>query len=121
MRASSPEEPDMGSRSAATAAAAGEKEAPRARPSSFMSVFMHADAADVALMVLGLVGAMGDGMSLPATLLLYIRLTNDLGRGPDLVPDFTSRINEVGRYSSASLETDEEACLSLASHSIGGS
>ncbi|KAG2659009.1 hypothetical protein PVAP13_1KG328600 [Panicum virgatum] len=87
----------MGSRSAATAAAAGEKEAPRARPSSFMSVFMHADAADVALMVLGLVGAMGDGMSLPATLLLYIRLTNDLGRGPDLVPDFTSRINESTR------------------------
>uniref|UniRef100_M8B7L8 Putative multidrug resistance protein n=1 Tax=Aegilops tauschii TaxID=37682 RepID=M8B7L8_AEGTA len=34
--------------------------------SSLVSVFMHADAADVALMVLGLVGAIGDGVSTPA-------------------------------------------------------
>ncbi|VAI56742.1 unnamed protein product [Triticum turgidum subsp. durum] len=34
--------------------------------SSLMSVFMHADAADVALMVLGLVGAIGDGISTTA-------------------------------------------------------
>ena len=95
MRASSP---DMGS-SAATAA--GEKEeAPAARSSpsspSFMSVFAHADAVDAALMLLGLVGAMGDGLSFPATLLLFIRVTNDLGRGPGLVREFTSRIDEVG-------------------------
>ncbi|GJM85234.1 hypothetical protein PR202_ga01667 [Eleusine coracana subsp. coracana] len=61
--------------------------------SSLVSVFMHADAVDVALMLLGLVGAMGDGMSLPVTLLFFIRITNDLGRGPDVVPDFSSRIN----------------------------
>jgi len=93
MRASSP---DMGS-SAATAA--GEKEeAPAAARSSpsFMSVFAHADAVDAALMLLGLVGAMGDGLSFPATLLLFIRVTNDLGRGPGLVREFTSRIDEVG-------------------------
>jgi ATP-binding cassette, subfamily B (MDR/TAP), member 1 len=90
MRASSP--PDM----AAEAATAAEKEAPPAPRSSFLSVFMHADAADVALMLLGLVGAMGDGMSFPATLLLFIRVTNDLGRGPNLVREFSSRINEVG-------------------------
>ncbi|GJN21292.1 hypothetical protein PR202_gb08757 [Eleusine coracana subsp. coracana] len=44
-------------------------------------------------MLLGLVGAMGDGMSLPVTLLFFIRITNDLGRGPDVVQDFSSRIN----------------------------
>ena len=85
----------MGSRSAATAAAAGEKEAPRARPSSFMSVFMHADAADVALMVLGLVGAMGDGLSTPVMLLITSRIFNDLGSGPDALQQFSSKMNEV--------------------------
>ncbi|PAN06443.1 hypothetical protein PAHAL_1G264200 [Panicum hallii] len=82
---------------AAEAATAAEKEAPPAPRSSFLSVFMHADAADVALMLLGLVGAMGDGMSFPATLLLFIRVTNDLGRGPNLVREFSSRINENAR------------------------
>ncbi|KAL6634547.1 hypothetical protein ACP70R_027218 [Stipagrostis hirtigluma subsp. patula] len=65
--------------------------------SSFMSVFKHADAVDVALMVLGLVGAIGDGMSYALTLLLFIPLTNDIGRGPDLVQDFSSRINTNAR------------------------
>ncbi|KAL6650704.1 hypothetical protein ACP70R_009629 [Stipagrostis hirtigluma subsp. patula] len=65
----------------------------------FMSVFTHADGVDVALMVLGMVGAMGDGMSLPVTLLLFIRITNDIGRGPGpgLLHEFTSRINENAR------------------------
>ncbi|KAF8691344.1 hypothetical protein HU200_040475 [Digitaria exilis] len=40
--------------------------APTSRP--FASLFMHADAVDVALMVLGLVGAIGDGMSTPMML-----------------------------------------------------
>ena len=94
MRASSP---DMGS-SAATAA--GEKEeAPAAARSSpsFMSVFAHADAVDAALMLLGLVGAMGDGMSTPVMLLITSRIFNDLGSGPDVLQQFSSKINEVGR------------------------
>ena len=64
-------------------------------PSSFMSVFKHADEVDVALMVLGLLGAMGDGMSTPAMLLITSRVTNDFGRGPDQVQDFSARINAV--------------------------
>lgn len=71
------------------------KESPPALRSSLMSVFMHADAVDVALMLLGLVGAVGDGMSMPVTLLFFIRITNDLGRGPDALQDFSSRINTV--------------------------
>jgi len=52
---------------------------------------------DVALMVLGLVGAMGDGMSTPVMLLITSRIFNDLGSGPDVLQQFSSKINEVGR------------------------
>uniref|UniRef100_A0ACD5V6F5 Uncharacterized protein n=1 Tax=Avena sativa TaxID=4498 RepID=A0ACD5V6F5_AVESA len=61
---------------------------------SFTSVFMHADAADVALMVLGLVGAIGDGLSMPVVLFISSRIFNDLGNGPDLLQEFSSKINE---------------------------
>ncbi|KAI4965845.1 hypothetical protein ZWY2020_048012 [Hordeum vulgare] len=65
--------------------------------SSLMSVFMHADAADVALMVLGLVGAIGDGISTPVMLLITSRIFNDLGSGPDLLQEFSSKIDENAR------------------------
>ncbi|RLM78947.1 putative multidrug resistance protein [Panicum miliaceum] len=81
-----------GGEAAETAAAA-----PALGPSSFMSVFKHADGVDVALMVLGLVGAMGDGMSTPAMLLISSRVTNDFGRGPDQVQHFSARINRNAR------------------------
>ncbi|CAN6238399.1 unnamed protein product [Urochloa humidicola] len=57
------------------------------------SVFVHADAVDVALMVLGLVGAVGDGMATPLRLLVASRIANDLGTGPDHIHQFTSKIN----------------------------
>lgn len=60
------------------------------------SVFVHADTVDVALMVLGLVGAIGDGMATPLRLLVASRIANDLGSGPDHLHHFTSRINAVG-------------------------
>ncbi|XP_004954680.4 putative multidrug resistance protein [Setaria italica] len=63
----------------------------------FVSVFMHADAADVALMVLGLVGAMGDGMSTPVMLLIASRIFNVTGSGPDRLQQFTSKMNENAR------------------------
>jgi hypothetical protein len=70
------------------------KAAPALR--SFASVFMHADAADAALMVLGPVGTMGDGLSTPVMLFITSRIFNDLGSGPDLLREFSSKINEVG-------------------------
>ncbi|TKW39674.1 hypothetical protein SEVIR_1G194900v4 [Setaria viridis] len=73
--------------------AGGEAAEVAATAPSLMSVFKHADGVDVALMVLGLVGAMGDGMSTPAVLLISSRITNDFGRGPDQVHDFSARIN----------------------------
>ncbi|KAL6629035.1 hypothetical protein ACP70R_028800 [Stipagrostis hirtigluma subsp. patula] len=63
---------------------------------SFASVFMHADAVDVVLMVLGLVGAIGDGMSSPVMLFITTRVYNDIGSGPDL-QQFSSKINENAR------------------------
>ena len=62
---------------------------------SFASVFKHADAVDVALMVLGLVGAMGDGMSTPVTLLIASRIFNDSGTGPDQLQQFRSKMDLV--------------------------
>ncbi|KAL6899793.1 hypothetical protein ACP4OV_006451 [Aristida adscensionis] len=74
----------------------GHTAVPARRP-SFMSVFMHAEGVDMALMSLGLVGAIGDGMSTPVRLLIYSRIANDLGSGPDRLREFSSRINENAR------------------------
>jgi len=72
---------------------AAKKAAPALR--SFASVFMHADGVDVALMVLGLVGAMGDGMSTPVMMLIASRIFTDAGSGPARLQQFRSRMNEV--------------------------
>ncbi|CAO2037483.1 unnamed protein product [Urochloa humidicola] len=64
---------------------------------SFASVFMHADAVDVAFMALGLVGAIGDGMSTPIMMIFGSRMFNDAGSGPDRLQQFRSRMNENAR------------------------
>nr|CAB3503772.1 unnamed protein product [Digitaria exilis] len=62
---------------------------------SFASVFMHADAMDVVLMLLGLVGAIGDGMSTPLMLAITSRVYDDAGIGPGhLIHQFTSKMNQ---------------------------
>ena len=75
----------------------GPPETAKAAPAlrSFASVFIHADGVDVALMVLGLVGAMGDGMSTPIMMLIASRVFTDAGSGPDRLHQFRSRMNEV--------------------------
>jgi ATP-binding cassette subfamily B (MDR/TAP) protein 1 len=80
----------------ATADAKKDGPAKAAFKSSFRSVFMHADAADVVLMALGLVGAVGDGLSMPVMLFITSRIFNDLGgSAADLLQEFSSKINEV--------------------------
>jgi ATP-binding cassette subfamily B (MDR/TAP) protein 1 len=80
----------------ATAGAKKDGPAKAAFGSSFRSVFMHADAADVVLMVLGLVGAIGDGVSMPVMLFITSRIFNDLGgSGAEVLQEFSSKINEV--------------------------
>ena len=72
-----------------------EQKAAAPAPRSFASVFVHADAADVALMVLGLMGAMGDGMSTPVMMLIASRIFTDAGSGPGRLQQFRSKMNEV--------------------------
>ncbi|MQM19262.1 hypothetical protein Taro_052262 [Colocasia esculenta] len=46
---------------------------------SIWTIFMHADAADMWLMALGFLGAVGDGFSLPVMLLITSQIMNNLG------------------------------------------
>ncbi|GJM85230.1 hypothetical protein PR202_ga01663 [Eleusine coracana subsp. coracana] len=71
---------------------ATERDAPA--PQGWSSVFAHADAVDVVLMVLGLLGAVGDGMSTPLRLFISSRIANDFGSGPNQRQQLGSRINE---------------------------
>ncbi|KAL6629037.1 hypothetical protein ACP70R_028802 [Stipagrostis hirtigluma subsp. patula] len=75
----------------------GTAKAPASAFRSFASVFVHADAADVVLMVLGLVGAIGDGMSTPIMILIASRIFNDIGTGPDRLQQFSSRMDQNAR------------------------
>ncbi|KAG0493313.1 hypothetical protein HPP92_004307 [Vanilla planifolia] len=61
------------------------------------SVLMHADTVDFCLMALGLFGAAGDGLSLPAILAVMSNLMNDLGEGPS-DPSFIHNINKSSLY-----------------------
>ncbi|GER29438.1 ABC transporter B family member [Striga asiatica] len=65
------------------------------RTISFGSIFMHADCSDMALMGLGLVGSFGDGISMPAMLLVTSKLMNSFGNSQISPADSFSRsINE---------------------------
>ncbi|CAN6243370.1 unnamed protein product [Urochloa humidicola] len=55
---------------------------------------MHADAVDVALMLLGMVGAVGDGMSTPLMLAITSHIYDEAGSGPDHLQRFRSKITE---------------------------
>jgi ATP-binding cassette subfamily B (MDR/TAP) protein 1 len=65
---------------------------------SFAVVFTHADAADVTLMLLGLLGAISDGMSTPLMLAITSQVYDDAGSGPDHLQQFSSKMNEVHRF-----------------------
>ncbi|KAF8013030.1 hypothetical protein BT93_I1023 [Corymbia citriodora subsp. variegata] len=62
---------------------------------SVSSIFKHADAADKWLMALGILGAVGDGISTPFVLFLSSRLMNNIGDASSLDKDqFTHVINK---------------------------
>jgi ATP-binding cassette subfamily B (MDR/TAP) protein 1 len=58
---------------------------------------MHADAVDVMLMLLGLLGAISDGMATPLMMTIVVgRVYDAAGSGPaDHVQQFSSKMNEV--------------------------
>ncbi|KAG5624318.1 hypothetical protein H5410_009536 [Solanum commersonii] len=65
------------------------------RYGSFRSVFMHADSVDILLMILGFLGAICDGVSMPVMLIVTSKLMNNLGNNDSSSTDsFTHHINE---------------------------
>nr|XP_043633552.1 ABC transporter B family member 15-like [Erigeron canadensis] len=63
---------------------------------SFSSLFMHADRADMLLMVLGLVGAIGEGIGMPAMLIFTNNIMNSIGDASSLSTNdvFIDKINK---------------------------
>ncbi|XP_031108792.1 ABC transporter B family member 15 [Ipomoea triloba] len=62
---------------------------------SFGYIFNHADRVDLVLMSLGVVGAIGDGISMPVMLLVTSKIVNNLGGASASTPDsFSHRINK---------------------------
>ena len=63
---------------------------------SIRSIFMHADGADMFLMTLGFLGAVGDGISMPTMLLITSKIMNNIGDSSSLsIAAFTDKINQV--------------------------
>ncbi|CAI9763225.1 unnamed protein product [Fraxinus pennsylvanica] len=62
---------------------------------SFRSIFMHADSHDAVLMSLGFLGAIGDGISMPAMLLITSKLMNNFGSATtSITENFTHNVNK---------------------------
>ncbi|OMO96716.1 hypothetical protein CCACVL1_04805 [Corchorus capsularis] len=62
---------------------------------SMRSIFMHADGADLWLMTLGFIGAVGDGFSTPLVLLVTSKLMNNLGQASAFTSEtFIHNINK---------------------------
>ncbi|KAK2967863.1 hypothetical protein RJ640_029857 [Escallonia rubra] len=59
------------------------------------SIFRHADGTDLFLMTLGFIGAVGDGVAMPVTLIMASKLVNNLGGSSiTLAQNFTNNINK---------------------------
>ncbi|KAJ0469496.1 putative ABC transporter type 1, transmembrane domain-containing protein [Helianthus annuus] len=66
------------------------------RNGSFRSLFMHADGADMLLMTVGFLGAVGEGIGLPAMMFYTSTIMNNIGDSSSLSSDvFTDKINQV--------------------------
>lgn len=63
---------------------------------SLRSIFMHTDGMDKCLMFLGLIGAVGDGLSTPLVLFVSSKLMNEIGTSSSLdLNVFRDNINKV--------------------------
>lgn len=74
---------------------AGQGDSPPDKPISVSVLFGCADSTDVMLMVLGTVGAVGDGASLPTLLLFVSHLFNSLG---NIGPGLMHRVDQVSMH-----------------------
>ncbi|KAI3722358.1 hypothetical protein L2E82_33394 [Cichorium intybus] len=66
---------------------------------SFLSIFMHADGADMFLMALGFLGAVGDGIAMPVMFYFTSTIMNSVGGFSSLSKDvFIDKINKNAEY-----------------------
>ncbi|KAL4577221.1 hypothetical protein LXL04_013326 [Taraxacum kok-saghyz] len=66
---------------------------------SIRSIFMHADGADIFLMSLGFLGAVGDGIAAPIMFFITSTIMNNIGDFSSLSTDvFTDKINKDAEY-----------------------
>lgn len=84
---------------------------------SIQSIFMHADGADIILMILGLIGAIGDGISMPLKIYITSKLMNAIGEsstGDE--SQFIHSINEVYCFiSNLHINTFTHKCVCVCS------
>lgn len=65
---------------------------------SILSIFMHADGIDIFLMIIGLIGSIGDGLSGPVMMFITSKLANNLGNATipsHQITDLAYKINKV--------------------------
>jgi ATP-binding cassette, subfamily B (MDR/TAP), member 1 len=86
---------------------------------SFKSIFMHADVLDWFFMVFGLIGAIGDGISVPLLLFIAGRLMNSIGSASGTSSNnFVHDINKVLSLTlSLALIESEQSLVRLYLHS----
>ncbi|XP_052197564.1 ABC transporter B family member 15-like [Diospyros lotus] len=64
---------------------------------SLLSIFMHADGVDILLMVLGGLGAVGDGISMPVMLVVTSKLMNNIGASTSPSSDTDSFSHNINK------------------------
>lgn len=77
-----------------------EKKKKKKKNGSIRSIFMHADGLDWFYMVLGLLGAIGDGIGTPLVLFVTSEIMNNIGNfSSPTDTNFTHEINKVFFFS----------------------
>lgn len=72
----------------------------------FRSIFMHADGKDLFLMVLGTIGAVGEGLTTPLVLYISSRMMNNIGSSSNMDGNtFIHSINKVQFFISLFIHT----------------
>lgn len=72
----------------------------------FRSIFMHADGKDLLLMVLGTIGAVGEGLATPLVLYISSRMMNNIGSSSNMDGNtFIHSINKVQFFISLFIHT----------------
>lgn len=84
----------------------------------FRFIFMHADGKDLFLMVLGTIGAVGEGLATPLVLYISSRMMNNIGSSSNMDGNtFIHNINKVQFYISLTLFIHKQEII-IWSHTV---